>query len=296
MSAAVNATKKLVASSLESDELSKEVQRLRDVRRTYDPDDPRLILVGEDERSVLADYRKLEGKRHALVDELSGWQYGYTRPSWGFAGLLSRGLQAPTAYVPINYQLHRLPIAERRYRLAGAALGFGSTGLLVALVIWVPWLSISPMAYLTLWATQLFGGTGTVVAAVLAYACIVTLSPGVFVEFRRKGSGSYRARSAMHSEQWFRMGSERWTTGQRLVSCVLSGTVHMMGFVYPLGSIIVGALLGVVFMMAYQRAYRESQDTKSATLASAKLHTAYLAYAPLYLVVAMICTIVAASM
>ena len=82
-------------------------------------------------------------------------------------------------------------------------------------------------------------------------------------------------RAAVYEEQAFREGAENWHTGQRLVSCLVFGAVHMTNLIYPLATILPLALGGAVFMAVYLRTYRKTRFRRSAVLAAALLHRVY---------------------
>lgn len=88
-------------------------------------------------------------------------------------------------------------------------------------------------------------------------------------------------KAALYEEQVWRENSHRWNFGQRFVSCLTFGAIHMVNLFYPLASILPLAVAGGVFMFIYLRAYRQyrAEDRvharRDATLRAALAHRLY---------------------
>lgn len=82
-------------------------------------------------------------------------------------------------------------------------------------------------------------------------------------------------KAAVFEEQAFREGSEHWSFGQRIRSCLAFGAIHMVNLIYPLAAILPLALCGAAFMFVYLRAYRNTPFRRTAVLKAAVLHRVY---------------------
>ena len=98
-------------------------------------------------------------------------------------------------------------------------------------------------------------------------------------------------RAALSEEQWFREGSQNWTFGQRLRSCLAFGFVHLGNLIYPLATILPLALGGAFFMAMYLRAYKKSHFRRAAVLEAATYHRVYNRGAIVVVVIALALTI-----
>ena len=216
---------------------------------------------------------------------------GFRRPETGFLGLLSRPL-GPLPRHALVIQPSKKSLAELpSYRLPAFLLVLGAIALLVGLAVAAPWLVVSPLSLLIGFYSGMFGPIAAHAMAVITVVCLISIvsrwkNPPLYYE------GSFIDRAAMQEEQWFRMGAESWTSRQRIISSVLFGTVHITNMFYPVTSVLVLMLVGVVFMAAYMREYRRSGDTERATLASTKLHATYNRFAILYMIAALTLLIV----
>lgn len=204
----------------------------------------------------------------------------FERPSSGFFGLLSRPLgplpERAVAITPTDEALASVP----RYRGAAFLLIVVAISLIIGLSLLVPWLAISPISVIHALIESMFGKLVANIASPLILAVLLTL---VSLNVPIKGrSGEVIADLAMFEEQWFRMGAEKWTTRQRVVSCGVFGAMHFANMFYPLASLIVLSLVGGVFMTVYLREYSRSGSVERATLASAKFHATYNRFAFLY--------------
>lgn len=88
-------------------------------------------------------------------------------------------------------------------------------------------------------------------------------------------------KAALWEEQVWRENSHKWNFGQRLVSCLTFGAIHMVNLFYPLATILPLAVAGGVFMFIYLRAYKKYlaegrvHARRDATLRAALAHRLY---------------------
>jgi len=82
-------------------------------------------------------------------------------------------------------------------------------------------------------------------------------------------------RAAVIEEQWFREGSQDWSFGQRLRSCVAFGVIHMTNLIYPLATIVPLTLGGGLFMAVYLHTFRKTRFRRAAVLNAAVWHRVY---------------------
>lgn len=211
----------------------------------------------------------------------------FRRPDKGFAGLLSRALPplpTPTKapFHPTKGTLALIP----SFRLKAFGLIALAISALLALMHFVPWMRTSPTTIIVnqcnSWFGERWGGLLSM-AVIVALLMLVGKTGGTVIS---DYSGKFWDKAAMLEEQWFRMGAENWTTGQRAYSVVAFGLVHVMNIIYPIGSLIVVTLVGWVFLAVYLRAYKKTGSTELATVTSAKLHATYNRFSILYIVVA----------
>ena len=214
----------------------------------------------------------------------------FERPNKGFAGLISRPLPPLPAFTPVWHPtagaLRRLP----SYRLAAFGLVVVAIGVLITLVLTVPWMRISPATLIFDFFRTLLGKPwGTMAGAVTIVVLIATLgrASGTSIALYKAGGSKFWDVAAMYEEQWFRTGAENWSPGQRIYATVAFGAVHAMNIIYPIASLIVVTLVGAVFMACYLHVYRRTGDRQVATLASAKLHATYNRFAVVYMVIAL---------
>ena len=87
--------------------------------------------------------------------------------------------------------------------------------------------------------------------------------------------------AALYEEQVWRENSHRWNFGQRLISCVTFGAIHMVNLFYPLATILPLSIAGGVFMFIYLRSYRRYRQEgrvharRDATFRAAIAHRLY---------------------
>lgn len=170
------------------------------------------------------------------------------------------------------------------YRLFAGVLVVTAIGLLLLFADFMPWMLVSPATIITMGTKALFGEAWGVAVGVAIIVILVIFASGI------KHQNRYQAKfwdsAAMLEEQWFRMGAENWTIGQRLKSTLLFGLVHIVNIIYPVSSLLVVGAVGGVFMIVYLRAYKKTGSTELATLTSAKLHATYNRFAIVYLIIA----------
>lgn len=88
-------------------------------------------------------------------------------------------------------------------------------------------------------------------------------------------------KAALWEEQVWRENAHKWNFGQRFVSCITFGAIHMVNLFYPLATILPLAVAGGVFMFIYLRAYNKYRAEgrvharRDATLRAALAHRLY---------------------
>ena len=252
--------------------LSKRAERAR-----FDNSDPHRIIVEEDIRALLGRYEK-------LAESLSD----YRRPNGRINGLFSRMLAPlPSGMKDIEFdddarrQLKTLPT----YRWTALGLLLGAVASILTLSKLFPWLLVSPLSIFMDSASVSSGTQSTVISVVTVTFGIILLATGLL---SWRGLRDFVHSAALSEEKWFRSGAENWSWSQRAVSCVAFGACHILNIIYPLVTLMVLSAAGAVFMWAYLREYRSSQDVIRATLASTRLHAMYNIYAGCFLIVAVV--------
>lgn len=230
-----------------------------------------LIAEIDEELKILESARDLERNR-------------FRRPTGWMGSLTSRWLGP----LPENGKVIH-PNAEQlakvgSYRLFAGLLVVVAIGTLLTIAYFMPWMLVSPATIITMGTKALFGEAWGVTVGMVIIATLVIFASGI------KQQNRYQAKfwdgAAMFEEQWFRMGAENWTIGQRLKSTLLFGLVHIVNIIYPISSLLVVGAVGGVFMMVYLRAYKKTGSTELATLTSAKLHATYNRFAIVYFIIA----------
>lgn len=233
------------------------------------------------DRSFREAKRRLEEERviRAEQDAL------YERPDKGISGFFSRWLG------PLPAKARKVDLSDDslaslpNYRLMGLAMVCAAIGLIITLALTVPWLVVSPAIMLYRLFVPTFGIYGGVALTVISTIVLMSFaSHGYAIPSYEKGSLLDKA--AASEEQWFRMGAESWSFGQRIVSCVSFGFMHIINIIYPITNLMVLSLMGAVLMAVYLKEYRRSNNTERAVLAATKLHAAYNRFAIAYLAVA----------
>jgi len=136
-----------------------------------------------------------------------------------------------------------------------------------------PWMVMSPVSVVL----NLFSGddvtTGSSAVSminVIVVGVMVTASLIWFRQFRM-----FITKFALSEEMWFRAGSEKWSRGQKIYSCVAFSFAHVFNLIYPIGVLIVLVVTGAILMAVYLRVYKKTSDPYQAVLASARVHAAY---------------------
>ena len=75
-------------------------------------------------------------------------------------------------------------------------------------------------------------------------------------------------------ERMFRMGAQRWSTGQRVMKVLQFGLIHAVIGI-PIGVALALSVGGAYFMAVYLRSYARTGSANEATLESTRAHTAY---------------------
>lgn len=234
------------------------------------------LTVIRDELNGIADIVRAEERRQAKL---------YRRPEGWLKSIFSTKLGP----LPKNAQTIQ-PTAENlarvgSYRLVALGMMVSAIVMLVALSLSFPWMMTSPMSLIIAGSRGIFGQT---MGQVIGIAVTIVIGGLPFIIPKRKYTeGKFWDKAAMQEEQWFRMGAERWSFGQRAYACLVFGTVHIFNMFYPIASLLVVALMGMVFMMVYLHVFKKTGDYEIATLASTKLHATYNRFAIVYLVLAL---------
>jgi hypothetical protein len=84
---------------------------------------------------------------------------------------------------------------------------------------------------------------------------------------------------ALVEEQAFRQGAEHWTRRERLRSSVLFGFAHIGNLFYPLATLLVLCVGGLIFTSCYLRECRRSNDSVAGVHRATALHSIYNAMA-----------------
>lgn len=187
-----------------------------------------------------------------------------------------------------NWQIHPTPEAyakAKSYRLLALGMVIVAIATLITLIVLFPWMSVSPASLILLLAKFIFGEAwGGLAGGVMTVGLMLFCTK--YLHHQNSYRGKFLNGAAMFEEQWFRMGAENWSPGQRIRSCIVFGAVHIMNIIYPLAGLLVVGLMGAVFMAVYLHVFKKTGSTKHATIASAKLHATYNRFAIGYLVVA----------
>jgi hypothetical protein len=215
--------------------------------------------------------------------ELQASRNKYSRPSnWSgrlfshFLGALPKKAQI---IQPTNENLSKVG----DYYFVAALTMVGAVGSLITLSATFPLLSLSPHQLVFNYLRDAVGDiAGNILSTVVMFVALMLLAPRYAFSY----TGKFWDRSAMAEEQWFRMGAENWSASQRITSCISFGFFHIVNWFYPVSSLIVLCLVGVVFMIVYLQEYKRSNNTTLATLASTKMHSTFNRFAVVYFLAA----------
>lgn len=192
----------------------------------------------------------------------------YRRPQSWWARLISRPLGPLPAGLPwMDYNAEEFAAAPNN-RWLGVLAAVAVVGALATVITVVPVLGTTPV---TLALGVDWGGWLTIVLVTLLLIALPIIA-------RRRSGRSLPAlvhQLALHEELWFRAGSERWSTGQRLYSCVAFGFVHLANLIYSIATCGLLILVGGLFMIVYRRRFRATGDARQAAVAAAKVHATY---------------------
>lgn len=231
----------------------------------------------------LAEFRE-EGRR--LDAKRREEEKRFRRPSGRLGSLFSIGLgplpSGAQRIDPTPEALAKVP----RVRLFAAGLALAAIAALLTLVFFIPWMRLSPASLIFFLAETAVGAKWGMVVGILGII-VLGLLAGSHIGSKNRYTGKFIDQLAMLEEQWYRMGAENWTTRQRIHSCLLFSLVHVTNIIYPIASLLVVGLVGVVFMATYLHIYKKTGNTEYATLASAKLHATYNRFAIGYLLIAL---------
>lgn len=213
----------------------------------------------------------------------------FERPTGWFGSLVSRWLPPLPAESHVIHPTKESLAGVKSYRLLSFGLLSAALTLLLLLINLIPWMRYSPMTLINHVSTSVFGERwGASVSIVIFMTILFYARP---IKMRTYYRGKFWDKAAMLEEQWFRMGAENWSRGQRVYATAMFGFVHIANLIYPIASILVVGLVGAVFLAVYLNTYKATGSTKRATLAAAKLHATYNRFAVVYLLVALVITI-----
>lgn len=184
----------------------------------------------------------------------------FERPSGGVYTSLLMGLMKlvppPARHIAYSFGDLRPRFKKVDYLWALPML-VGFIALVQVQIHYVPWLKYSVISGYFAFCEWL-GLTG-VLATVSFFVLIILWSrrgrrrPG-----RTQTPHTYGLlnQAALYEEQVWRENAHRWNFGQRLISCVTFGAIHMVNLFYPLATILPLSIAGGVFMFIYLRSYR----------------------------------------
>jgi hypothetical protein len=245
-----------------------------EAQRTYDANTKRIDEIDDE-------FLRLEAKRD---DKIRREKERFHRPTGWLGSLISKGLPPLPEYDKLIQPTKQNLARVRSYRFV-AVLIVSVAALSLLLSVWfAPWLLISPGSLLIDGMELLFGKVWGGIIGIGVIMAVLMFMGGLKSNNRYKGS--FIDSAAMFEEQWFRMGAEHWSRGQRAYSTVMFGLVHVANIVYPIAGLLVVGFGGWVFMAVYLKAYRETGSTELATITSAKLHATYNRLAIAYMLIA----------
>jgi uncharacterized membrane protein (DUF485 family) len=197
--------------------------------------------------------------------ELAMWQSSeapvvFERPKGGiYTGLLMKLLSmAPAPKRHIAYSFGEL---RKRFRgtdyLWALPMLLGFIGLVQLQIHYVPWLKYSVITGYFEIGKRLGLSEITVVCSFVVLL-VLLMKRGKRRPGRTETPHTYGLfnKAALYEEQVWREGSHRWNFGQRLISCLTFGAIHMVNLFYPLATILPLTIAGGVFMYIYLKAYR----------------------------------------
>jgi hypothetical protein len=88
-------------------------------------------------------------------------------------------------------------------------------------------------------------------------------------------SGDRIYRYARREEEQYRKGSEHWSPGRRVSSCVRFGLIHFWNLVIPLSAVVALMLAGAYLMGIYLARYRKTLNQEIALATATHAHVAY---------------------
>jgi len=226
--------------------------------------------------------REIDKLRNSIKKE----RRTFRRPTGRAANLINRKLGPLPLDTKIIHPTKKNLAKVRSYWLLALLLVIGAVATLIALVRFVPWMRVSPVSIIFDASNSLMPGLPGLLAGIVVVFFLIMFANRMKHENRYQGK--FWDQAAMFEEQWFRTGAESWTFKQRLYSCIMFSLVHAFNIIYPIASLLVVGLVGVVFMSVYLHVYKRTGSTKRATLSSAKLHATYNRFAIIYTIVAIL--------
>ena len=210
------------------------------------------------------------------MDRLFSRPLVYSRPKSRSSKLLPP-LPSGMERIYVDQDTARALSSLPSYRLPAFTLVVSAFGLIVCLISLVPLLILSPALLILNVVDFLLPNAKDFVREIVVamhpvWLVLVTIC-AVLITLKNSTIESYLFRAALEEEQWFRSGSERWTTSQKLTSNIVFGWVHIYNLIYPLAAFFGICLVGGALMYTYQREFNRSRSVRMATLASTKMHT-----------------------
>ncbi|MGO1852765.1 MAG: hypothetical protein ACTH0V_05080 [Microbacteriaceae bacterium] len=191
------------------------------------------------------------------------------RPEHGWLGLMCRGLgPLPAGPLPDSHDFRH----ARRYRVLPYVTILLPLTVIVTLVSLVPALSWSPVNAVGYAAG---GESGKTTATLIVGALLVVVLLVVLFRVGPRRLYSRLFMAAVEEELWFRYGSESWTPGQRLRSCLQFGVAHFANLIVTVATLGALAIMGAVLMGVYRREARRTGSHQRALITAAYFHADY---------------------
>lgn len=217
------------------------------------------------------------------IDQQDEWRT-YRRPYKNWMGWLMRPLgPLPTDAKTLHAEENVLRLLPS-YRWPALGVFAATIAVIIAVVSTGSWLAISPMDAIFGASAHLFGeGTlGRIIGWVALFLIFFAMS-AIESGGNHSQKGKFLDRYALAEEEMFRMGSESWTTRQRVTSCFVFGLVHIPNIIFPAITIFMLMLVGGVFMWEYNRMYKRTGDYRIATMAATKFHATFNRWAMVWI-------------
>lgn len=219
---------------------------------------------------VIAAIEEAMWKSHDTPEE-------FHRPSGGWFVKLVMSIMPPAPDRHIIYSFGRL---KERYRkvhyLAALPLLLLVFGLVQVQIHFVPLMKHSVISgFIT--GAEMLGAPAWAAIAIFVALVVFVVRRSKHLPGKNSSIHTYGLlnKAAISEEQAFREGSESWTLGQRINSCLAFGAIHMVNLFYPLATILPLAIGGGMFMWVYLRTYRSTRSRRAAVLEASLWHRVY---------------------